>query len=83
MVYGCDDYLWGLYHIENAYMLSRTKHVLTSSWESARDAALSVGYSTDDRWGLPNGECGFSRSFAGDESYVWVLNSLPDFDRYY
>eukprot|EP00356_Strombidium_inclinatum_P015545 CAMPEP_0170493872 /NCGR_PEP_ID=MMETSP0208-20121228/14319_1 /TAXON_ID=197538 /ORGANISM="Strombidium inclinatum, Strain S3" /LENGTH=145 /DNA_ID=CAMNT_0010769853 /DNA_START=122 /DNA_END=556 /DNA_ORIENTATION=- len=50
IVYGCDDYWGGLFHVSWATFLSRTKSVSGKIWEKARAKAIALGYDASENW---------------------------------
>ena len=78
IVYGCDDYWGGLWHVSWATFLSRTKHVSASSWIAARQSAEDLGYDASNNWDSPDTDCGFSKDATPDDSFIALLETEPD-----
>jgi len=67
-----------MFHVQWATLLTRSKHLTSSNWLAARNAAESYGYDASSYWPAPKEICGFTKDETADESFIALLKTEPD-----
>lgn len=81
--YSCQNILFGLFHYQQATLLSRSKHVKRQYMNKVKQALDSVDYNYEWWWGWQvNNSCLYSYEDTDEDLFLQLLENPPTWSNY-